>query len=279
VVAFGRVVVHHVQNDLDARGVQPLHHGLEFGNLPRQGTGPGRIPHVGSKEADGVVAPVVRESLLGQATLADHMMDRQQLERGNSQTLQVIEDRVGCEAEISPAQLLRHFGVPHRHALDMTLVDNSPSPRSSEWPLVPPAEPRLDDEGLGHPARTVLRVQEQIPIGILAMRRKSGEGTAPLQGSAYRLGVRIEQQLCRVEAPAFGRGPPAVHPVAVCLSGSNVGKVRMPDASGLFPQLNAPGLDGIAGMVEQTELHGAGTLGAEREVGALAIPVGSQRRR
>ena len=57
-VALGGVVVDHIQDHLDAGGMQRLHHLLELGDLtarlPRAG-----IPHLRGEEVDGVVPPVV----------------------------------------------------------------------------------------------------------------------------------------------------------------------------------------------------------------------------
>ncbi len=53
-VAFGRVVVHDIENHLDSCRVQRLHHRLEFADAPDRG-----IAHIGCEEADGVVTPVV----------------------------------------------------------------------------------------------------------------------------------------------------------------------------------------------------------------------------
>ena len=58
VVAFGGVVVHHVQDDFDVFFVQSADHGLELLHLAA-GRGAGRVLGVGGQEADCVVAPIV----------------------------------------------------------------------------------------------------------------------------------------------------------------------------------------------------------------------------
>ena len=60
VVALGGVVVDHVQDDLDARVVQRLDHGLELAHLLAELAGRG-VAVVRRQEADRVVAPVVRQ--------------------------------------------------------------------------------------------------------------------------------------------------------------------------------------------------------------------------
>ena len=66
VVAFRGVVIDDVENDLDARRVQGLHHRLELVHLARRGRPP-PSSRVRGEEADRVVAPVVRQPLVGQA--------------------------------------------------------------------------------------------------------------------------------------------------------------------------------------------------------------------
>ena len=76
VVALRGVVVHHVQDDLDARLVQRLDHRLELTNLPARHPG-GGIAVVRSEERDRVVAPVVGEAPVGQLALWHQLVDRQ----------------------------------------------------------------------------------------------------------------------------------------------------------------------------------------------------------
>jgi hypothetical protein len=62
----GRVVVDHVEHDLDALGMQRLHHGAEFRRGIRRLA---RQARIGGEEAERVVAPVVDHAALGLARL------------------------------------------------------------------------------------------------------------------------------------------------------------------------------------------------------------------
>ena len=79
VVALGGVVVDHVEDDLDAGGVQRLHHRLEFlhllAALAERGIGVLR-----GEETDGVVAPVVRQALVDQRAVVDELVHRHQFD-------------------------------------------------------------------------------------------------------------------------------------------------------------------------------------------------------
>ena len=87
-IALGGVVVDHVQDHLDAGVVEPLDHGLELADRAAR-----QIAGLGREEADGVVAPVVGEALREQAAVLDEGMDRQQLDRGDAELDQVVDDR------------------------------------------------------------------------------------------------------------------------------------------------------------------------------------------
>ncbi len=82
VVALTGVIVDDVEDHLDADTMQRPHHHLELFYLLAQRSG--GISAVGSEVADGVVAPVVHQPAIGQVTLAQHVMDRQQLDRRNA---------------------------------------------------------------------------------------------------------------------------------------------------------------------------------------------------
>ena len=58
VVAFGGVVVDHVEDDLDAGVVEALDHGLELADRAAC-----QVARLGREEADRVVAPIVAQAL------------------------------------------------------------------------------------------------------------------------------------------------------------------------------------------------------------------------
>ena len=93
VVALAGVVVDDIENHLDPGRVQRLHHALELAERSAR-----RIAHVGGEEANRVVAPVVAQAVVQKPPLVDDGVDRQQLDRGDAQILQV-----GKTAECKPA--------------------------------------------------------------------------------------------------------------------------------------------------------------------------------
>ena len=81
------------------------------------------------EEVDGVVAPVVAEALLDQVAVVEEGLHRHQLDGGDAELHQVVDDaRVG-EAGEGAAQLLGACrGWRGRHALHMRLVDDRVAP-------------------------------------------------------------------------------------------------------------------------------------------------------
>ena len=87
-VAFGGVVVDHVEDDLDAGVVQARH-----GRAERVERVVGRVARLGREEAERVVAPIVAQAALDQMPVVDEGVDRQQLDRGHAEPLEVIDHR------------------------------------------------------------------------------------------------------------------------------------------------------------------------------------------
>ena len=79
VIAFGRVIVYDIQNDLDSSCVQGAHHLLEFVHGI---FGAARaIARLRCKEAERVVAPVILESRIDQSPLIGVVVHRKQFDR------------------------------------------------------------------------------------------------------------------------------------------------------------------------------------------------------
>ena len=100
------VVVDHVEDDLDAGGVQRADHHLELVHgsgrrcaTPRSG--------VRARSSERVVAPVVRQALLDQVPVVGVVVHRQQLDGGDAQLLEVLDRRFGRQPRVGAAQRSR----------------------------------------------------------------------------------------------------------------------------------------------------------------------------
>ena len=97
-VALGRVVVDHVEDHLDAGGVQRPHHGLELVDHPL--APPGGIAVVGGEKTDGVVPPVIAKAPFDQTVVVDELVDGHQLDSGDAQTVEMLDHRRVSDAGV-----------------------------------------------------------------------------------------------------------------------------------------------------------------------------------
>ena len=198
-VAFGRVVVDDVEDHFDTRRVQCLDHRLELLHLPASAAG-GGVGRVRCEVADGVVAPVVRETALDDGVLGNVVVHGQQLDGRDPQRLEVVDDRLGGDPGVRAAQLGGNVGMQHREAANVCLVDE----RTMQWcvrrAVARPVKVRVDDHTLGHGRRAVGRVEQIGLVGIVCVHR-----ARPRNVAFDGLGIVVEEQLVRVEAQAVGR--------------------------------------------------------------------------
>ncbi len=276
VVALGRVVVDHVHDHLDARPVERLDHALELAHLlavlPR-----GRVQRVGCEEADRAVAPVVGQAPLGQEALVDDRVDREQLDRRHPEILQVGDGRLAGQARVGPAEILAHGRVQPGEALDVGLVDDRLVPRPPRRPVALPVEAGVDDHAARHGRRRVLVVELEVGVRVLGVGDVGqGVGLVPGHRPVDRLGVRVEQELVRVEAVPVLRRERPVDAVAVALPRADPRQVAVPVVGRAVGELD-PVL--VAGLVEQAELGQLRVLGEDREVRAPPVPRRPERER
>ena len=274
VVALGGVVVDHVEDDLDARLVQRLHHRLELADLlaalARRG-----VPVVRGQEADRVVAPVVGQAAGDKKLLGHELVHRHEFHRGDPEPLQVRDHRGVGDTGVGAALCGRHLGMAQGEPADVRLVDDRLVIGGLRGPVVAPVEERVDDHVLRHVPRAVRGVP--LPgVGELVVE----QGLVPADVTLDRLAVRVEQQLGAVAAqPARGVVRP-VHAVAVPLPGRDTGQVTVPYEAVDLGQLD-PGLAEraatVVGLVEKTELYTFSDLGEEGEVRAPSVPCRTKR--
>ncbi len=261
---LGRVVEDDVEQHLEARRVQGVHHGLELGDLAAGPAGPHRrrVAVVRREVPDRVVAPVVRQPALRQEALRHVLVHRQQFDSCHAEVGQVGDRGLVPEPGVAAAQLGGHAWMAHREPFDVHLVDDRVGVAAPERAAIGPCELPVHDEAAWHVpggverarrARVVRRVAQHLgPEGDLA---------------ADRLGVRVEQQFRRVAAQAPGRIVRAGYPVPVCLPGPDPGHETMPHA-GVVVLQRYPGFG--ARTVEQAQRHRIGHAGGHGEVRAVS---------
>src|SRR5262249_55921168 len=159
-----------------------------------------------------VVAPVIAEPVLDEMTLVERGVNRQQLDGGDAELDEVIDDRRRAQGGEGAAAAQIDAGVLLGEAADMELVDDGLFPSGLRLAVVTPGEGGVDDPAFRHDPSSVAAVEREIAPraadAIAEMR------IAPAQGSVEGLGVRIEQQLVGVEAVAAMRVVGAVDAIA-----------------------------------------------------------------
>ena len=184
-------------------------------------------------------------------------MDRQELDRGDAEALDVVDDRLLAEAVEGAALRLGHGRVQLGEAAHMRFVEDRPVPGDARLRRRLRVGGEIADDAFRHEGRAVALAEAQILVGlgfdiIAVMRGVPGDlaGIFP--------GIGVEQQLVGVEAMPLLGLEAAMDAIAVALSGLHAGQVAVPDLVGVFRQGDAGDL-GLPALVEQAELD---TLGA-----------------
>ena len=191
-------------------------------------------------------------------------MHRHQLDRGDAELREVLDDRRVGDAGVGAADLLGDVRVGHRQALDVRLVDHRLVVLVRRRAVVAPVEERVDDHREHRVAQAVVVVE-----GLRLAEPVGEQRLVAVDLAVDGLGVRVEQQLRRVAAVPVRRVVRAVHPVAVALAraGCRAGSACQTKRVDLG-QLDA-GLRAV--VVDQAQLDPLGDLGEQGEVGPGAV--------
>ena len=271
VVAFGGVVVHHVEDDLHAGVVVGLDHRFElvdlFAALPGAGVGVVR-----GEEADGVVSPVVAQPLLLQEGVVDVLVDRHQLDGGDAQLLQVFDHRRVGQAGVGAADVRGHVHVEVGHAAHMSLVNDRIMVGDVRVPVGAPVEVGVDHHRFHRVPGRVQRVHRRIVVR--AFEPVGEQAFIAVDVAFDGIGVGVEQQLVRVAAQSPVRVVGAVDTVSVPLTGLDARQIVMPDIRVLLGHLDA----GFAVLIiEQAQLNLVGDLRVDGEIHAGPVVMGAER--
>ena len=160
-VAFGGVVVDHVEDYLKAGVVKVGDHFLELGNLAA-----GQVARVRGEKGDAVVAPVVVQAFVQQVLVVDEGVNRQQLDAGDAQLLDVLEQLVVGQAGKGAAQFFRHCRVAHADAAGVRFINDRAFPGDRHTLVAAPGEGRVDHLAFGHEGRAVALIERQVAVGV-----------------------------------------------------------------------------------------------------------------
>ena len=267
VVALCRVVVDDVEDDLDVSRVQGLHHGLELRHLCA-GVLRRCVTVVRGEVADRVVAPVVRQSLGLQRRIVRELLDRHELDRGDAELRQVLDDRRVRHASVGAAQLLRDLWVAHRHALDVGLVDDRLGVVMAWAAVAFPVEEGVDDDGVHCRVGGIAALERERIVGLIGE-----EVERILQLALDRLRIGVKKELRRVTTQTVLRIPGAVDTVAVTLAGPHLWNVDVPHVG---VDLRHGDAHFIEVVVQEAQRHRRCDRGVDREVRSGSVKGGTQ---
>src|SRR6266513_1923856 len=155
------MVVNYVEDDFDAGGVERLHHCLELADRSAGG-----IARLRGKKTNGVIAPVVTQTLFDEYAVVDETMYRHQLHCGNSQAFQIIDDG-GCrQSSISSAKRRRDFAMQLRKTLDVHLINHTLVPGNARRLICSPTEGGINHYAFEHAGSAIPAIERQIFFGV-----------------------------------------------------------------------------------------------------------------
>ena len=178
----------------------------------------GGIAWLGGKKTNGVIAPVVAETLFDKDAVINEGMYRHQLDGGNTQAFQIIDHR-GCrQSSISSAQGRGNFRMQLGETLDVHLINHALVPGNARRLICSPTEGGINHYAFEHAGSTVAAIEGEIFLG---MTNPVAEvRIAPLQIILDLLGVGIQQQLMVIKTVSVGRIVRTVDTVAIQQSGA-----------------------------------------------------------
>src|SRR5688572_8832062 len=113
-IAFASVVVDHIEDDLDAGLMQPIHSRGDFFEL----TG-SHISRLGRKESKRVIAPVITQVTFQQMPILGKGMYGKQLNGGYTYLVQMVDQYLTIQARKGTPDVIRNQGMPHGKAANM----------------------------------------------------------------------------------------------------------------------------------------------------------------
>ncbi len=248
--------------------VQRPHHGLELLDLLAQLSGR-RVLVVRGEEPDRVVAPVVAQALVEQGRVLHELVHGHQLDRGDPEVLEVLDDERMRDARVGAALALGDARVEFGEALDVRLVDDRVLVRRLRLPVARPVEERVHHDREHHVLGRVAVVRR---VGVAELVRE--ERLIPVELARGRLRVRVEQHLVGVAAQTVLGVVRPRDAVAVPLARLDLRQVRVPHV-----RVDVAQGDALFGAVlgEQAQLDLLGHFGEQREVRAAPVERRAER--
>ena len=244
-ISFARVIKHHVQDDLDPRLVQCLHHLLEFDDLGTR-RGIRGISAVRRKERHRVITPVIgSREMLPHDVPNGKFMDRHQFHGGDPQGFQVRD--LLDQTEVGP-RVLDIAGGALCKSTDMCFVNDGFGQIAIQMSVTLPIEVLIDHHAFRGPDDTVV---------------------AGLKRTGQRLRIGIDQACSSIEELAGLRIVRSIHLQMVQLPVGHSRDEETPDvapAIGLRVEGNNLFRFAVVDAIVQQQSHGGGRAAEDNKL-------------
>ncbi len=141
------------------------------------------------EEPEGVVTPVVPQSLVDQHLVVHELVHGHQLDGGDAEPEKMVDDRRVRETGVGAPHVFGDVRMRGRHALDMGLVDDRLVVGAPGLAIHRPVEERVDHHGRHGVPQRIEAGQLRGGVGGLSRRDRLGLGVVGRRGLAGVLGV------------------------------------------------------------------------------------------
>ena len=124
--------------------MQRLHHQFEILDVPDASLERG-VPIVRRKKADCAVTPVIVQAPLYQIHIVDELLNRHQLNGGDTKPLEIVDNRRLRQTQIGASKLRGNAGMLDGKALDMSFIDHCHVPWRPKRFVIAPIETGIHD--------------------------------------------------------------------------------------------------------------------------------------
>ena len=220
------------------------------------------------KVAQGVVPPVVGQTIVHEVYFIDEVMDRHEFDCGDSQVSQMIDESGVAESGVSAPQMFWNAMMTRCSTFDVCFIDDGVAPGGAEQLIALPVEVPVHHDTAWHIGRRVQMTNLEVVAS-----RVSENCVVETEATTHRSGVGIGEQFCWVP-PCTARWIPwPMDPEPVFGASSEARKVAGEDSIGLVRQLDAL----LGAIREHTEFDGFRSLGPHRRIYATPNEVHAER--
>ncbi len=182
----------------------------------------------------------------------------------------MLNHRLRCQPQVRASQCRGHVWMPLGRALYVRLVDDRLFPRNTRRLIVLPGK-RLFDHGTQRRIRSTVGLRKR-QVALLAVHIVSIQTFVPLQRTANRFSVRIQQHLVWIESVSCLGVIRTIDTIAIELTRTQIYDVAMPHRPSLLGQFeHMTGLP-IRRVLKQQQFYFFSMSAVQGKVDTNAVP-------